>query len=69
MGRNLKLRQPCYYRLTLGTGVLLHPQVIPPISSTSYPNMGDCKGWIELSPPVAYPSTMEYEANEGKPLA
>ena len=25
-----------------------------------YPNMGDYKGRSELSPPVAYPSTMEH---------
>ena len=27
--------------------------------------MGDYEGRTGLSPPVAYPSTMEYEANEG----
>jgi hypothetical protein len=27
--------------------------------------MEDYKGQIELSPPIAYPSTMEHEANEG----
>ena len=27
--------------------------------------MGDYKGWIGLSQPVVYPSTMEYEENEG----
>jgi hypothetical protein len=26
-----------------------------------YPNLGDYKGWTGLSPPVAYPSIMEYE--------
>ena len=29
-----------------------------------YPDMRDYKRWIGLSPPAAYPSTMEYEANE-----
>jgi hypothetical protein len=28
-------------------------------------NMGDYKGQIGLSPPIAYPSTVENEANEG----
>ena len=27
--------------------------------------MGDYKGWIGLSLPVTYPSTMGYKANEG----
>jgi hypothetical protein len=35
---------------------------------TSYPNMGDYKGWTGLSPPAAYSSTVEYEANEGSLL-
>jgi len=26
---------------------------------------GDYEGWTWLSPPVAYPSTVGYEANEG----
>jgi hypothetical protein len=30
-----------------------------------YPNVGDYEGRTGLSPPAAYPSTMEYEANEG----
>jgi hypothetical protein len=29
------------------------------------PNVGDYKGWTGLSPPVAYPSTVGNEANEG----
>jgi hypothetical protein len=33
--------------------------------STSYPHVGDYKGWTGLSPPVAYPLTMGHEANEG----
>ena len=31
---------------------------------TQYPDVGDYKGWTGLSPPAAYPSTMEYEANK-----
>jgi hypothetical protein len=31
----------------------------------SYPDVGDYKEQIELSSPAAYPSTIEYEANEG----
>jgi hypothetical protein len=27
--------------------------------------MADYEGWIELSPPATYPSTMGYKANEG----
>jgi hypothetical protein len=34
-------------------------------SSTPYPNVGDYEGQMGLSPPAVYPSTMEYEANEG----
>jgi hypothetical protein len=34
-------------------------------SSTPYPDMADYEGWIELSPPATYPSTMGYKANEG----
>jgi hypothetical protein len=30
-----------------------------------YPNVGDYKGQIGLSPPVTYPSIGGYEANEG----
>jgi hypothetical protein len=30
-----------------------------------YPNVGDYKGQKGLSPPAAYPTTMEYKANEG----
>ena len=28
-------------------------------------DMAEYKGWIGLSPPAAYPSTVEHEANEG----
>jgi hypothetical protein len=34
-------------------------------SSTLYPDVVDYKGRIGLSPPAAYLSTVEYEANEG----
>jgi hypothetical protein len=34
-------------------------------SSTLYLNIEDCRGRTGLSPPAAYPSTMEYKANEG----
>jgi hypothetical protein len=54
-----------FYLLTSGTGVYLVCQVPPAYGSTSYPNVGDYKGWTRLSPPVAYPSTGGYEANEG----
>jgi hypothetical protein len=30
-----------------------------------YLDVGDYEGWTGLSPPAAYPSTMEYEENEG----
>ena len=29
-----------------------------------YPNVEDYEGWTGLSPPAAYPSTVEYKANE-----
>ena len=53
------------YLLTSGTRVHLVCQAIPAYGSTPYPNMRDYEGWIGLSPPVAYPSTVGYEANEG----
>jgi hypothetical protein len=54
-----------FYLLTSGTGAHLICQAILAYSSTPYPDVGDYKGWTWLSPPAAYPSTMEYEANEG----
>ena len=54
-----------FYLLTLGTGLQLVCQSILACSFTSYPDMGDYEGRIGLSPPTAYPSTMEYKANEG----
>jgi hypothetical protein len=38
---------------------------MPVYGSTPYLNLGDYKGQIGLSPLVAYPSTVGYEANEG----
>jgi hypothetical protein len=54
-----------FYLLTSGTGLYLVCQAPPACSSTLYPNMGDYKGWIGLSPPAAYPLTGGYEANKG----
>ena len=54
-----------HYRLASGTGVHLVYQVIPVYSSMSYSNMKDYEGQTWLSPLTAYPSTMEYEENEG----
>jgi hypothetical protein len=51
--------------LASGTDLRVVCQAYPTCSSTPYPNMGDYKEWIGLSPPAAYPSTEEYEANEG----
>ena len=47
------------YLLTLITGLHLVYQVILAYGSTSNPDVGDYKGRTELSPPVAYPSTVE----------
>ena len=38
---------------------------MPAYSSTPYLDVGDYKGRIGLSLSTAYPSTVEYEANEG----
>ena len=38
---------------------------MPVYSSTLYLDVGDYKARTGLSPPVAYPSTIEYEANKG----
>ena len=40
-------------------------QALPVYGSMPYLDLGDYKGRTGLSPPVAYPSTVEYEANEG----
>ena len=54
-----------FYLLTSGTGSHLVCQARLAYSSTQYPDMEDYEGWIGLSPPFAYPSTMGYKANEG----
>jgi hypothetical protein len=54
-----------YFLLTSGTGDHLVCQAMRACSSTLYPNVEDCRGRTGLSPPAAYPSTVEYEANEG----
>jgi len=54
-----------FYLLTSGTGDHLVFQAMPACSSTLYPNVEDYKGQIGLSPPAAYPSTMEYKAKKG----
>ena len=54
-----------FYLLTSGTGDHLVCQEMPACSSTPYPDMEDYKGQIGLSPPAAYPSTVEYKENEG----
>jgi hypothetical protein len=64
-GLGLRVDKLYSYLLTSGTGVHLVCQVILDYGSMSYPNMGDCKGWIGLSPPAAYPSTIGHEVNKG----
>ena len=54
-----------FYLLTPGTGEHLVCQALPAYGSTPYLDVGDYKGWIGLSPPAAYPSTVGYEANKG----
>ena len=54
-----------FHLFTSGTRLQLVCQSMPAYSSTPYSNMGGYEGWIGLSPPAAYPSTIEYEANEG----
>ena len=61
----LRIDKLYFYLLTSGTGEHLVFQSLPAYGSTSNPNLEDYKGRIGLSPPAAYPSTMEYEANEG----
>ena len=63
--QSLRIDNLYFYLLTSGTGLRLVCKAIAAYSSTPYPNVGDYKGWIGLSPPAAYPSTMEYETNEG----
>ena len=63
--RGLRIDKLYFYLLTSGIGLHLVCQVMPAYSSTLYPNMGDYERWTGLSPPTTYPSTKEYEANEG----
>ena len=63
-GLGLRIDKFYLYLLTSGTGSHLVYQVMPVSSSMPYLNVGDYKGWIGLSPPIAYPSTMGHEANE-----
>jgi hypothetical protein len=51
--------------LTSGTGEHLVCQVLSACSSMPCLDVGDYKRRTELSPPTAYPSTMEYKANKG----
>ena len=64
-GFGLRIDKLYFYLLTLGTGYHLVCQAMPAYSSTLYPDVGDYEGRIGLSPPTVYPSTVEYEANEG----
>jgi hypothetical protein len=54
-----------FYLLTSGTGLQLVCESMPVYGSTPYPDMGDYKERIGLSPPATYPSNRGYEANEG----
>ena len=65
MALGLRIDKLYLYLLTLGTGLHLVYQAMPVSSSTPYPNVGDYKGRTEQSPPAAYLSTREYEANKG----
>jgi hypothetical protein len=65
MASGLSIDKLYFYLLTSGTGAHLVCQAISACSSTLYPNVGDYKGWIGLSPPATYPSAVGHEANEG----
>ena len=65
MAQGLRTDKLYFYLLTSGTGLYLVCQAPLAYNSTSYLDVGEYKGWTGLSPPTAYPSTMEYEANEG----
>jgi hypothetical protein len=64
MAFGLRTSKLYFYLLTSGTRSHLVYQVMPACSSTPNPNVGDYEGWIGLSPPAAYPSTVGNEANE-----
>ena len=61
----LRIGRLYFYLLTLGIGAHLVYQVIPACSSMLYPDVEDYKGQTGLSLPAAYPSIVEYGANEG----
>ena len=63
--RDLRISQLDHYELAQGTGSHLVCQVMPANSSTLNPNVEGNKGWIGLSPPTTYLSTVGNEANEG----
>jgi hypothetical protein len=65
MALGLRICKPYFHLLTSGIGLYMVCQVPPAYGSTPYLNVGDCKGQTGLSPPAAYPSTVEHEANEG----
>ena len=65
MAQGLRIDKLYFYLLTSGTGLQLVCQAIPVYSSMLYPDVGDYKGRTGLSPPTSYPSTIEYETNEG----
>jgi hypothetical protein len=65
MALGLRIGKPYFHLLTSGTGLYLVYQVPPAYNSTPCPHVGECKGRIGLSPPIAYPSTVGHEANEG----
>ena len=64
MVETLRIDKLYFYLLTLGIGEYLC-QELQACSSTPCLDVGDYKGWIGLSPPAAYPSTVGNEANEG----
>jgi hypothetical protein len=53
-----------FHLITSGTGLQLVCRSMSACSSMSYPDVEDYEGRTGLSPPVAYPSTVEYETNE-----
>ena len=65
MAESLRIDKVYFYLLTSGIDEHLVCQALSTYSSTPYPNVGDYKGRTGLSPLVAYPSTVEFEANEG----
>ena len=62
---SLRIDKLYFYLLTSGTGYHLACKAMLACSSMPYPNVGDYEGWIGLSPPTTYPSTVGYKANKG----